>query len=373
MSNIEAKRQESTRNFDAAWSTPGVRVDEVGPQGGGKRQILISRPDGMLENSNFKLREDPIPEPKEGEAVVQTMYISLDPTHRFWASDMVQYSPAVGLNTCMRAFGVGKVVKSSDEGKLATGSFVTGVLGVQEYCVGPIAGFNAAVPDVPLNWNCSIFSPVIGLTAWVGTNICNAKEGTTMVVSGCAGAVGSIAAQLGKLRGARVIGIAGGEAKCKFMMEELKLDGCIDYKAFTPGTDKFRDQLNTLCPDGIDSFFDNVGGPILDDVVLSMNVFGKIASCGHISAYNEKGQTGVSMNNWQNVLHKRITIQGFICFDHLANFGDALAELVPLAKSGQVKVEEDIQESGLENYLAILNKLFSGDTRGKLMMKVANI
>mmetsp|Transcript_102232 Transcript_102232/g.329631 ORF Transcript_102232/g.329631 Transcript_102232/m.329631 type:complete len:372 (-) Transcript_102232:84-1199(-) len=347
-----------------AWSRPDTIVDTTGIPGGGRRVFLVSRPQGDFKDSDFRVVDEPIPEPADGQVVVQNILISIDPTHRIWASDRPQYMPSVGLNTVMRAGTVAKVIKSSDESKMPVGTLVSGSGGVQEYAMLPMSSLNRVIADVPLSWNHSVLSVVIGLTAWVGTNICEPKAGETMVVSGAAGAVGSVAAQLAKARGARVIGIAGGAEKCAWLTG-IGLDGVIDYKA-----DDISSKLDELCPDGVHSYFDNVAGPTLEILLTKMRNFGRIAFCGAISSYNSADQKA-PVTNFAMVLMRRLTVQGFVCVDYIAQLGDALAELTPLVKGGGIKVREDIQEVKVDAYPSIVRMLYDGQNKGKLMMKIA--
>jgi len=322
----------------------------------------------MGKDSDFKVFDEPIPDPKEGEAVVQNIYVSMDPTHRIWASEEEQYMPSVGLGTVMRALTVGKVVKTSDATALPEGSYVSGVGGVQEYCCAPIPAFNPVVPGVPLPLNMSLFGVVSGCTAWVGTNIIEPKAGQTMVISGGAGAVGSIAGQLCKLRGAKVIGIAGGSEKCKWLMESAGFDGVIDYKAQDIG-----EEIARLCPEGVDGFFDNVGGKTLEAMLLKMNNFGRIAFCGSISGYNEMdGSSAETVTNYQMILMRRLKVQGFIVLDHLADIPAAFGELIPAFQAGKLTVQEDIREVPVDDYTKIVRELYVGGNTGKLMMKIAS-
>lgn len=268
----------------------------------------------------------------------------------------------------MRAGAIGKVVKTSDPAKMAVGTYVGCLGGVQEYAVQPIAALVPTVPDVRLSLNHSLFSVVIGLTAWVGTNICEPKAGKTMVISGAAGAVGSIAGQVAKARGAKVIGIAGSADKCAWLKNDLGFDEAINYK-----TEKVDERLDQICPDGVDSYFDNVGGETLETMLKRMKNFSSIAFCGSISGYNnnEGDSQTMMVKNYEMILMRRIKIQGFICTDHAADMTTAMAELGALVKQNKLKVREDIQEvGGVEEYPRVVRMLYSGENSGKLMMKL---
>lgn len=351
---------------DDSWSDPGVKVDTVGVPGGGKRVVLVARPQKEIKDTDLQVVEEPIPEPGPGQAVVQNLLISIDPTHRIWMSEASQYMPSVGLGTVMRAICISKVVKTSDAAAAPVGSVWSCFGAMQEYALLPIAGgLSPIVPDVPLSYNLSIFSVVIGLTAWLGANICAPKAGETMVVSGAAGAVGSVAAQLGKARGARVIGIAGGAEKCAWLAS-LGLDGVIDYKR-----DDVAKKLGELAPEGVDSYFDNVGGPTLETALTSMRNFGRIAYCGSISGYNQGEDVTMTVKNYEMILMRRLTVQGFVCPDHLSELGAAFAELIPLVSSGKIQIKEDVREVSIDKYTSVVRALYSGANKGKLMMKIA--
>jgi len=341
-------------------------ADTMGIPGGGKQVLLKKRPVGDFKDDDFEVVETAVPEPGDGEVVIKNIYISIDPTHRIWATDADQYMPAIGLGTVMRALAIGKVVKSSDPAKLAVGAHVTTVGGVQEYTVSPIAAAIPVVPGVPLSQNHSLFSVVIGVTAWAGTNICEAKAGKTIVISGAAGAVGSIAGQVAKSRGAKVIGIAGSADKCAWLKNELGFDEAINYK-----TEKIDERLDQLCPDGVDGYFDNVGGTVLETMLKKMKNFSSIAFCGSISGYNGGDETQtMTVKNYDMILMRRIKVQGFVCTDHLGDIGPAMAELGGLVQQGKMKVHEDIREVGIEEYPRIVRLLYRGENTGKLMMKL---
>ena len=359
---------------NAGWAGKDA-VDDVGIQGAGKRVMLVKRPSGAIQDDDFKTVDEPVPEKApEGTCVVRLIYLSMDPTHRIWMQDDVpQYMPSVGLGTVMRTSGVGQIVATDDPREGKVGDYVSGVFGVQEYAIVKLSGSasylnracNPVVPGVPLQQNLSLFS-VISLTAWVGINICECKEKETLVVSGAAGAVGGIAVQLAKLRypSLRVVGIAGTPEKCQWLTDVCKIDAVINYK-----TDDVPQKLKDVCPNGIDAYFDNVGGSTLEAVLLQMNTFGRIAYCGSISSYN----SGISfpVTNYHMILMRRLKIQGFICADHLADFGLCIGELLAYHRAGKIHVKEDIDERSVDQYPAVVRKLYSGLNDGKLIMKIA--
>jgi len=287
----------------------------------------------------------------------------MDPTHFIWAQEIPQYMPAVGLNTIMRCLTLGEIVKSADEEKFPAGQIASIFGGLAEYSVIPFAGVNPTAPGAPVEMNLGPFSLIQGHTAWVGHKIMNVKAGQTVVVSGAAGAVGSMAAQLCKIAGARVIGIAGGPEKCAYV-NSLNVDGCVDYK------DNLEKGLDALCPAGIDGYFDNVGGPTLDAVVARMNVFGNIAICGGISQYEgAMGGTGHGFKNIEMLLMRRLTMQGYVVVDHLASVGEAMGEIGAGIANGTIKWKGDVREGTVEDYVKTVNLLLTGGNNGKLILK----
>jgi len=273
--------------------------------------------------------------------------------------------PAVGLGTVMRCLTLGNVVKTTNEVAFPVGKVVTGFGGVAEYSMLPISGITPARPDVPVEQNLGPFSLIQGHTAWVGTKICGVQRGLTMVVSGAAGAVGSFAGQLGKKEGSRVVGIAGGPEKCKYVVSELGFDACIDYK-----NGNLDEELARLCPKGIDSYFDNVGGPTLDAVVAKMNCFGKIAVCGVISQYKGKmGENAPGFKNLEMLLMRRLTMQGFITMDHMACNEQAMTEIGAALEAGTLKWKGDVREGKVDDYVKTINLLLEGDNLGKHILK----
>jgi NADPH-dependent curcumin reductase len=356
-------------NLDNSWSptTQTVRFDPVGPEGYGKVAVLVKRPDPLLDDSCIKIENRDVPDTVDaGTVMVKNTHYSMDPTHMIWAQDIPQYMPAVGLDTIMRCLTLGEVVKSSDEKKFPLGTIVSVFGGLAEYSVIPFAGVNATVPGVPVEMNLGPFSLIQGHTAWVGHKICQIKAGDTFVVSCAAGAVGSMAGQLGKIAGARVIGIAGGPEKCKMLTDEFGFDGAIDYK-----NESLDSALTRLCPKGIDCFFDNVGGNTLDTVIAQMNCFGRIAICGSISQYDGKmGTKAVGFKNVEMMLMRRLTMQGYVVVDHMASVNEAMGEIGAGIQSGTIKWKGDVRTGTLDDYVKTINLLLSGGNNGKLILKV---
>ncbi|HWF01809.1 MAG TPA: NADP-dependent oxidoreductase [Caulobacteraceae bacterium] len=331
-----------------------------------ERWVLRRRPVGEIQPGDLELVEEPMPEPGEDQVRVRMVYLSLDPTNRIWMSDQDQYLPPVQLGETMRGGGVG-VVETSRSDRFRQGDVVNpGLAGWTSHLVADAAALNAvpAIPGVPLTAYMSVLGAT-GLTAWFGMiDIGQPKAGETVVVSAAAGAVGSIAGQLAKRRGARVIGIAGGPAKCAWLTDELGFDGAIDYRAEDVGA-----ALDRLCPDGIDVDFENVGGAIMDAVISRMNNFGRVALCGMISTYNQDGPAP-GPTDFGRVLMHRLTIKGFIIIDYLPRAAEAFAELGPLVASGELKWKAHV-EDGLENAPAAVKRLFTGDHDGKLLIRVS--
>lgn len=330
-----------------------------------KQWIFKSRPVGDVSDSDIVLETHDVPKPDNGQIVVRTIYISLDPANRAWMNEQATYMPPVPIGGPMLGLIMGEVTDSATD-KFKAGDKVMGLGSWSEYCKVDAEGFNAVpeIPGIPERDVFGIFM-LVGPTAYFGIeDICEPKDGETMVVSGAAGAVGSLAGQLGKAAGCRVIGIAGGSKKCGLVTDEYGMDAAIDYKSEDVGA-----RLDELSPNGVDSFFDNVGGEILDEVLARMNDFGRIAQCGAISMYNaDKPMPGPY--NYLNVIVRRIKIQGFIVLYHMDRFPEAYEKLATLHHEGKMnwKFHED---EGIENVLDAFRKLYSGDNYGKLLLKVA--
>jgi NADPH-dependent curcumin reductase CurA len=332
------------------------------------RQLLLAkRPQGEPTSDNFEVAEVDTPAPEDGEALVQVLQISLDPAMRGWMSDAPSYVPPVGLGEVMRAGTTGVVLESNSD-KLTPGDHVVGILGVQEQAIAPgnaLTKVDTAM--APLGTYLGALG-MPGLTAYFGlTEVGDLKEGDTVVVSGAAGAVGSVAGQVAKAKGAgKVVGIAGGPEKCTWIVDDLGFDAAIDYKS-----ERVQRRLHELCPDGINVYFDNVGGEILDAALANLAWGARVVICGAISQYNaEDGMRGPS--NYMMLLVRRARMQGFLVFDYVKQYGDALREMGGWLADGRLKAREEIVEGTIEDFPATLMKLFRGENTGKLVLQIGD-
>lgn len=331
-----------------------------------KRWVLRRRPAGEIQPGDLEFVEQPIRDLADGEILVRTLYLSLDPTHRIWMSDQDQYMPPVNLGDTMRGGSLG-VVEASRSARFKQGDLVLAAFG--GWTTHVIANDKALVaaprlPGVPLTAYLSVLG-ITGVTAWYGMCIIGKPQpGETVVVSSAAGAVGSIAGQIAKLKGARVVGIAGGKAKCDWLTSELGFDAAIDYKNEDVGS-----ALDRLCPKGVDINFENVGGDIMDAVFSRMNNFGRMALCGMISAYNDTSRPS-GPTDFVRVLMHRLMIQGFIVSDFMPRKSEAMAELLPWVTAGKLKWKVHVDQ-GLEGALNSMQRLFTGAHDGKLMIQVS--
>ncbi|MBV6285930.1 NADP-dependent oxidoreductase [Pseudomonas aegrilactucae] len=325
--------------------------------------LLAKRPTGAVTRDDFTFETVPVGEPGQGQVLVKNLYLSLDPAMRGWMNEGKSYIAPVAIGQVMRALGVGEVVASKHPG-FAVGDHVNGALGVQDYYLGEPQGFYKVDPGlVPLPRYLSALG-MTGMTAYFALlDVGAPKAGETVVISGAAGAVGSIAGQIAKIKGCRVIGIAGGAQKCRYLVEELGFDGVIDYKA-----EDVQHGLKRECPKGVDVYFDNVGGDILDAVLSRLNVKARVVICGAISQYNNK-QAVKGPANYLSLLVNRARMEGFVVMDYAARYGEAGKEIAGWLASGVLKSKEDVVE-GLETFPETLLKLFSGENFGKLVLKV---
>jgi NADPH-dependent curcumin reductase CurA len=330
-----------------------------------KQWVLKNRPSGDIKDSDLELVSVTLPELAEGEVLVRNIYLSLDPTNRIWMSDIDQYMPPVEIGAVMRGGTIG-VVEESKHQSYKPGDIVTPFLsGWQEYIVTPgtMVRRQPTIPGVPITALMSVAGPT-GWTAYFGMlEIGKPKAGETVVVSAAAGAVGSVAGQLAKMQGARVVGIAGGKEKCRWITEELGFDGAIDYKSEDVGK-----ALDKLCPAGIDVNFENVGGEIMNAVMARMNNFSRMPVCGLISTYNSKPY---GPPNFQQILMHRINVRGFIVSDFLQHFGEATEKLIEWTMAGKLKYKVHVEPGGIEKAVSTVRLLFSGAHDGKLLQQLS--
>jgi NADPH-dependent curcumin reductase CurA len=332
-----------------------------------RRFLLRQRPTGRIDANTFELSEEPMPKIGDGEALVRVDWISLDPTNRGWINDTPTYLPPVGIGEVMRGLGLGEVVASNSP-DYQVGQTVQGLVGWQQYAVA-----SAAAPLMPVEVAQGV-SPsaylgalgMTGLTAWVGIrDIGKPQPGETVVVSAAAGAVGSVAGQLAKAAGARVVGIAGGPEKCALVTERLGFDAAVDHRA-----DDWAAQLAAATPDGIDVDFENVGGDIMDAIFARLNIGARVALCGMISGYNS-ADPPPGPRAFGNLLIQRATLQGFIVLDHFGRAPEAITEIAGLIAGGALTPLETVVE-GFEQLPTAINMLFDGKNVGKLVVKVSD-
>jgi hypothetical protein len=327
---------------------------------------LARRPRGDIEADCFRFEEAPVPEIGEGEALVRGLMISLDPTIRGWLNEVDTYMPAVRIGDVVRAGAVGQVVESRCD-RYAVGDLVFGMIGWQDYAVADAAGraMNVLPPGVEPADALGIFG-ITGMTAYFGMlDVARPKEGDTVFVSGAAGATGSVAGQIAKLQGCRVVGTAGTDEKCKWATEELGLDACLNYK-----NADLAEQLDAACPDGIDVYFDNVGGEILQLALARINQGARIALCGGISGYNAVAPPP-GPNNLMQLVIQRARMEGFLVLDYVSRFPEAIAQLATWVAEGKVNNRATIVD-GLENTVDAFQQLFTGGNIGKLLVRVSD-
>ncbi|MBC7548999.1 MAG: NADP-dependent oxidoreductase [Polaromonas sp.] len=333
---------------------------------------LASRPVGLPTRENWSFTTEPVVEPGPGGVLVKTLYLSLDPAMRGWMNEGKSYIPPVEIGAVMRAGGVGQVIASHSPA-FAVGDYVNAGLDVQEYCLIPEAavkrsGMFKVDPHLGDGLGLTTWPNVLGMPGMTGffglTEVGLPKAGETVVVSGAAGAVGQTVGQIAKLKGCRVVGIAGGQAKCEWVVNELGFDACIDYK-----NSDVRAGLKQHCPKGVDIYFDNVGGEILDMVLAKITRGARIIICGAISQYNNttpvKGPA-----NYLSLLVNRARMEGIVVFDYADRYHLGVAEMAGHLKAGTMKSKEDVV-TGLESFPETLLKLFNGENFGKLVLQVA--
>jgi len=329
-----------------------------------KQLLFVKRPQGEADASTWSLVTNPIPEIKEGEILVKQHYVSLDPAMRGWMNEGKSYIEPMAIGLVMRAGSVGEVVAAKNHPNFKVGDYVSGFGGVQQYAVSDGNGLYAVDPKLaPLPTYIGTLG-MPGMTAYFGIlEVGKIKEGDVVVVSGAAGAVGSIVGQIAKIKGCTVIGIAGGADKCKYIVEELGFDGAIDYK-----NEDVKSRLKEECPKGLDVYFDNVGGEILDCALANLRMNARVVICGAISQYNNK--TAIKgPSNYLSLLVNRATMQGMVVFDWASRYGEAAVAMGTWLAQGKLKSREAIYD-GIENFPQTYNRLFSGEKLGKLVLKV---
>jgi len=329
-----------------------------------KQIILKNRPKGFPDENTWAIETVTIPELEEGEILIEHHYVSLDPAMRGWMNDTKSYIPPVELEHVMRSGAIGKVIKNNNNPKFEIGDCVTSWGGVQQYSVSNGDGWykvDEKLASMPMYLG-TLGMP--GMTAYFGIlEVGKIKEGDIVLVSGAAGAVGSIVGQIAKLKGCTVIGIAGGQEKCDYLKNELGFDEAIDYK-----NENIYSALKKKCPKGVDVYFDNVGGIILDAALSKLRMHAKIVICGAISQYNNKHKIN-GPSNYLSLLVTRSSMQGMVVTDYAKEFGTAAKQMGIWMKEGKLKSREDIYE-GIENFQETYNRLFSGKKNGKLVLRV---
>lgn len=324
---------------------------------------LAARPQGLPKASDWDYCQSDIPTIDEGQILVKVSHISLDPAMRGWMNEGKSYVPPVGIGEVMRAGAVGEVVQSQHS-KFQTGDTVTGLFGVQDYAVSNGKGVqkvDATAAPLPLYLG-TLGMP--GMTAYFGLlDVGECKAGDTVVMSGAAGAVGSVAGQIAKIKGARVVGIAGGADKCRYVVDELGFDACIDYK-----NDDLKVGLKTHCPDGVDVYFDNVGGEILDTVLTRLAMHARVVICGAISQYNNTTPVK-GPSNYMSLLVNRASMKGMVVFDWAQRYGEAVQAMTGWLASGELQSKEHVV-NGIDNFPEALLMLFEGKNLGKLVLKL---
>lgn len=333
-----------------------------------RQWVLAKRPHGMVTRDNFEYREVAIPEPGDGQVLLRNLYLSFDPTQRGWMEDRASYVPPVQIGEVMRAGSVAQVVESRNA-DFAKGDLVQTTGGWQDFLVAApgagLMGLNKLPEGVSPELALGVLG-VTGITAYWGLlDLGQPKPGETVLVSGAAGATGSVAGQIARIKGARVVGIAGGPDKCRWLKEVARFDDVIDYK-----NEHVDQRIGELCPNKVDIFFDNVGGGILEAALNHINMHARIVLCGGISAYNAtEPQPGPA--NLMNLVIMRARMEGFIVIDYMDRMDIAIPDLLGWINSGELVHQEDIQQ-GFENIPDTLNRLFTGKNLGKQLLKIAD-
>lgn len=334
-----------------------------------RRFLLARRPHGTPVPQDFQLVEQPVPAPPPGGFVVRNAYASLDPAQRGWMDDAPSYMPPIPLGDPVRATTIG-VVAATDSPDFAVGDWVMGLNALEDYSVNQAGGFTMKVDVSTVDSPSRFLSALgaVGLTAYFGLiDIAKPQPGETLLVTGAAGAVGSAVGQIGKILGARVIGVAGGAEKCRRLIEDYGFDVAIDYKG--KSVDALAAEIAAAAPDGVDMIFENVGGDVMDAGLLNLGMRARVVLCGLISEYNAPEKVG-ARNLWR-VLTTRSTIHGYLIMDYVERFAEGGAVMAEWMAQGRLRIDEDVQE-GLENAYDAFMRLFSGANTGKLVLKISD-
>ena len=328
-----------------------------------RQWLLARRPHGAIQDGDFNFVETDAPTPREGEVLVRNLMLSCDPTQRGWIA-FDTYLPAVKIGEVVRSGGAGRIVASNNP-DFPVGEIVSGLVGWQDYvAMNPKGHLNKMPPGVLLELALSALG-LTGITAYFGLiEVGRPVAGETVVVSGAAGATGSVVGQIAKIKGCRVIGIAGGADKCRWLTDEAGFDASIDYKS-----EDVQARLKDLCPKGIDIFFDNVGGAILDAALSRLAMRGRVVLCGGIASYNAT-EASPGPKNYLNLVVQRGRMEGFIVLDYMPRATEAIGALSGWVQAGKLKNKVDVQH-GLENAPATLRRLFEGRNEGKQLLRVA--
>ena len=329
-----------------------------------KKMILANRPTGIPKENSWNFEKESIPELKDGQIIIKQQYISLDPAMRGWMNNSKSYIPPVEIGSVMRAGTVGEVIQVNNNSNFKVGDLVSGWGGVQEYCITDGKNYNIINDKNNPIYRYLGALGMPGMTAYFGIiNEGKIMSGDIVLVSAAAGAVGSLVGQIAKIKGCKVIGIAGGKEKCKYVKEELGFDEVIDYK-----NDNIYSALKNYCPDGIDVYFDNVGGEILEAALAKLRMNARVVICGAISQYNNKSKIK-GPSNYLSLLVNRATMKGMVVFDYKNDYPIAINQISEWFNQGKLKSNESIFE-GIDNFYEIFLKLFNGNKRGKLILKI---
>lgn len=333
-----------------------------------RRLVLAKRPVGTVADSDFALSPEPLPEPGEGQFLVKVCWLSFDPAQRGWMNDVPSYIPPVQIGEPMRAWGVGEVVSSQNDA-FPVGALVSGQMGWQEYALldgSPRFGISIVPPGVPPTAALGVFGTT-GLTAYFGLlDVGRPKEGDLVLVSGAAGATGSIVGQIAKLKGAMAVGIAGGPEKCDWVTDVAGFDAVIDYK-----NEDVAARIREIAPRGVNVFFDNIGGAILDAGLVNIAQGGTVVLCGGISSGYSIDARPPAIHNTYMLTVRSARMEGFIVLNYVERFGEAVKQLATWAQEGKLVWAEDVQHGGIEDAPATLRRLFEGRNLGKQLLQIA--